>query len=318
MVCVKKALALKNYGQCVIMTLHYQVTLICFECSDFMTDSMPKICGLIAGGGSLPIEFVKHAPRMGITRIVAVGFKDYTSPEIAAHTDIYQEIGIGQLGKLIKIFRNNGVNTAIMLGALAPRLTIANVRLDLRMVKLAARVRDRRADSVLGAIAEEMAKDDIILADTTRFLPHICAEHGVMTKKAPSKKEWDDIYFGAFLALESGRLDIGQTVVVRNHAVVAVEAMEGTDACIKRAGSLIDKTVVVKMAKPAQDVRFDVPCFGPQTLKIMREAEARVIAVEAGRTFLLDKEITLHYADENGITIVGISRDEIKEKYNEE
>ncbi len=262
--------------------------------------------GLIAGAGRLPVEFVRHAPAMGISKIIAVGFHDCTSADISASVSHFEEIGVGQLGRLIKIFKRHGVNTAIMLGGLAPRLTIANVRLDFRMLALAAKVKDRRADSVLGAIADEMAKDGIHLDDTTNYLPHLLACDGPMTRKKPDKKQWDDIRFGARIALASGELDIGQTAIVRKHAVVAIEAMEGTDACIKRAGTIAGGAVVVKMAKPNQDLRFDVPCVGPDTIKTMIEAEAAVLALEAGKTFLLDKEHTVDLADRHGIVIIGV------------
>lgn len=266
--------------------------------------------GLIAGGGGLPVEFVRTARQLGISTIVAVGFRDYTPPEILSSVAHYEEIGIGQLGKLIRIFRQHGVKQAVMLGSLSPRLTIANVRLDLRMLLLAARVRDRRADSVLGAIAAELAKDGITLVPTTRCLPHLLAGPGALTKRAPTPKEWQDIRFGIALARASGALDIGQTVVVRKHAVVAVEAMEGTDACIKRAGTLIAGTVVVKMAKPRQDFRFDVPCIGTATIETMIEAESAVLAVEQGATFIVDRARTLALADAHKIAIVGVRPDE--------
>jgi DUF1009 family protein len=266
--------------------------------------------GLIAGGGSLPVEFVRHAPRMGAHTVIAVGFRDTTAPEIAQAVTHYEEIGVGQLGRLIKIFQRHGVARAVMLGSLSPRLTIANVRLDFRMLALAAKIRDRRADSVLGAIADELARDGITLQDTTRCLPHLLADAGVMSRRKPTRREWDDIRLGIRIARASGALDVGQTAVTRKHAVVAVEAMEGTDACIKRAGSLVDGTVIVKMAKPRQDPRFDVPCVGPDTLRTMVEAEAAVLAVEAGRAFILDRERTLALADQNGIAVVGISPDD--------
>jgi DUF1009 family protein len=266
--------------------------------------------GLIAGGGSLPVEFVRHAPELGLREIIAVGFRDTTSGEIAHAAAHYEEIGVGQLGRLIKIFQRHNVSCAVMLGSLSPRLTIANVRLDFRMLTLAARMRDRRADSVLGAIAAEMAKDGIQLQDTTKCLPHLLAGHGVLSRRKPSRREWDDIRLGIRIARANGELDVGQTAVTRKHAVVAVEAMEGTDACIKRAGSLVGGTVVVKMAKPRQDPRFDVPCVGPDTLRTMIEAEAAVLAVEAQRTFVLDRERTLSLADQNGIAVVGVSADD--------
>ncbi len=265
--------------------------------------------GLIAGGGSLPAEFMRHAGEIGIGRVIVVGFKDYTLPEVRDMAAEYEEIGIGQLGRLIKFFSRHGVHKAAMLGALSPRLTIANVRLDLRMLMLAARVRDRRADSVLGAIAGEMAKDGIHLQDTTACLPHLLAKQGPMGRRTPSARQIEDIRLGVKIALASGGLDIGQTAIVRKQAVVAVEAMEGTDACIKRAGSLAEGVVVVKMAKPRQDPRFDVPCIGPGTVESMVEAQAAVLAVEAGRTFVLEKEAAIARADEKGIVVMGVRRE---------
>ncbi|MCX7848145.1 MAG: UDP-2,3-diacylglucosamine diphosphatase LpxI [bacterium] len=266
--------------------------------------------GLIAGGGGLPVEFVRNAERVGIEEIVAVGFRDYTAPEVAGRVAYYEEIGIGQLGRLIKIFRGRGVQEAVMLGSLSPRLTVANVRLDLRMLLLAARVRDRRADSVLGAIAGELEKEGIKLVATTQCLPHLLAQVGVMTKRGPTRREWEDIRFGIGVARASGALDIGQTVVVRKKAVVAVEGMEGTDACIKRAGTLVGGGVVVKMAKPGQDPRFDVPCVGTGTVEAMIEGECEVLAVEAGATFIVDRERVLGLADAHKIAIVGVRAEE--------
>jgi DUF1009 family protein len=276
------------------------------------TQPMPgaeEAFGLIAGGGMLPIEFMRQAPALGIRQVIAVGFRDVTAPEVRAGATAYEEIGVGQLGRLIKHFTRHGVRRAVMLGSLSPRLTIANVRLDLRMILLAARVKDRRADSVLGAIASEMAKDGVVLQETTRYLPHLLAVEGCMTKTKPGTRAWDDIRLGVKIALASGALDVGQTAVVRKHAVVAVEAMEGTDACIRRAGTLAEGCVVVKMAKPRQDLRFDVPCIGATTLQIMMDAKARVLAVEAGKTFVLEKERMLTLADAQKIAIVGVRAD---------
>ena len=265
--------------------------------------------GLIAGGGLLPVEFVTHAGNIGINKIIAVGFKDCTSADIVNNVSVFEEIGVGQLGKMIKIFAGNGVKKVLMLGSLSPKLTISNIKFDFRMVVLAAKTRDRRADSVLGAIADEMQKDGINLEDTTAYLPHLLAEEGILTKRKPSKKEWNDINFGKEIALASGNLDIGQTAIVRKHAVVAVEAMEGTDNCIKRAGDLTENFIVVKMAKPNQDLRFDVPCIGPDTIINMAAAKGAVLAIEAGKTFLLEKEKTISLAEENKIVVVGCRAD---------
>jgi len=264
--------------------------------------------GLIAGNGNLPLEFVRHAKENGVNEIIAVGFPETTLPEVRDSVSYFEEIGVGQLGKLIKIFKSRGVKEAVMLGGLSPKLTITNVKLDLRLLVLAAKVKDRRADSVLGAIAGELEKDGIHLADTTKYLPHLLAPEGLISKRKPVKKEWEDIHFGLKIALASGGLDIGQTAIVKKHAVVAVEAMEGTDACIKRAGKISKGNVVVKTAKPDQDFRFDVPCVGPNTIESLIEAKASVLAVEAGKTFLIEKEEALELADKNGIAIVGVSK----------
>lgn len=272
--------------------------------------SVDEPIGLIAGAGYLPLEFVNNAGDHGINQIIAVGFSNCTMHEVADNVSYFEEIGVGQLGKMIKIFKSKGVKKALMLGSLSPKLTIANIKFDFRMVALAAKTKDRRADSVLGAIAAEMGKDGIVLQDTTKYLTHLLADEGVMTKHSPGKKEWEDIEFGKYLALTSGKMDIGQTVIVRKHAVVAVEAMEGTDKCILRAGELTDKFTVVKMAKPDQDFRFDVPCIGPDTIKNLSQAKASVLAVEAGKTFMLHKELTIELADKHGISIVGIRSNE--------
>jgi len=272
--------------------------------------------GLIAGGGLLPVEFVTHAKNIGIKNIIAVGFENCTSQDVIDNVSIYEQIGVGQLGKMIKIFKNNGAKKVLMLGSLSPKLTISNIKFDFRMVVLAAKTRDRRADSVLGAIANEMKKDDITLENTTAYLPHLLAEEGLLTKRKPGKKEWEDINFGKEIALASGNLDIGQTAIVKKHAVVAVEAMEGTDNCIKRAGELVENFIVVKMAKPNQDFRFDVPCIGPDTIKNMAEAKGAVLAIEAGKTFLLEKKETISLADKNKIAIVGCRADWMIESTN--
>jgi DUF1009 family protein len=158
-------------------------------------------------------------------------------------------------------------------------------------------------------LIDEIAKDGIRVLETTAYLPHLLVGKGVLTKKKPSKDHYADIALGKKAALTIGGLDIGQTVVVRKHAVVAVEAMEGTDKCVRRSGEFGSGGVVVKMAKPEQDKRFDVPCFGPRTIEGMIEAKSAVLAVEAGTAFIIEREKTLSMADANGISIVGVERD---------
>lgn len=265
--------------------------------------------GLVCGGGMLPVEFVRSRKENGLDRIVSVGVKGCdVRPEVRELSDHYEEVAVTQLGKLISIFKRERVPAAVMLGSIAPRMTIANLRLDWRLFKLALKTRDRRADSVLGAIAGEFDREGIIIQDTTKFLPRILLEEGPLCGPALSEKEERDVELGARLALVSGGHDIGQSVVVKDQAVVCVEAMEGTDRCIRRAGEYTQGAVVVKMAKPKQDLRFDVPCIGPGTMESMNFSHARVLAAEAGRTFLLEPQKTLELAQRYGITIVGIKK----------
>ena len=272
-----------------------------------MSESKNKI-GLVAGAGTLPVEFVNNIHTHGIDELSVVGFKGHTPDVVKEKADNYIEIGFGQLNKGIKFFKKNGVEKIVLLGWVEPRLTIANFKMDLRMLTLAAKTKDRRADSVLLALISEIEKDGIKVMNTTDFLPHLLVEEGVITKKKPDKVQVEDIKFGKTIALASGGLDIGQTAVVCKHAVVAVEAMEGTDKCIKRAGEYAKGCVIVKMAKPEQDFRFDVPCFGPRTIESMIEAKASVLAVEAGKTYILEREKTLELANKNKIIITGITK----------
>lgn len=266
--------------------------------------------GLIASGGSLPVEFVRHAHEHGITKIVSAGVKDLTDPEVAARSTHYEEMKIGQLGRLIKFFRQHGISKAIMIGRVPPKLAVTDIPLDFRLLSLAIKIRDRRADGIFTAIAEELAKDGIHLQDTSKYLSHLLIPHGTITSKKPDSKQMLDIKFGLKMALAMGGLDIGQAAVVYKHAVIAIEAMEGTDECIKRAGKYSPHCVVVKTAKPKQDFRFDVPCIGPGTIESMKEAKASVIAVEAEKTFIIDREKAIQEANKAGIIIIGVKRDE--------
>ena len=265
--------------------------------------------GLISGGGVLPLEFMRARERNGLDRIVTVGIKNCgVLEEVKTLSDHYEEVSVTQLGKLIKIFHRERVTKAVMLGNVAPKMTIADLRLDWRLMKLAMKVKDRRADSVLGAISDELGREGITIEKTTDYLPQILLPEGVLCGPAPDDKQMQDIALGVKLALVSGGHDIGQSVVIKNQAVVCVEAMEGTDRCIRRSGEYTTDAVVVKMAKPNQDLRFDVPCLGPGTIESMKAANARIVAAEAGKTFLLEPQKTLEEAMKCGITILGVDR----------
>jgi DUF1009 family protein len=265
-----------------------------------------KKVGLLAGAGTLPIEFVRNAVNLGIEEISVLGFKGHTPEEVREKATHYREIGFGQLNKGIQFFKETGVDKVVFLGWMEPKLTISNIKMDFRMLALAARTKDRRADSVILALIGEAEKEGLEIMKTTDFLPHLIVGDGVITKREPNKQQIEDIEFGKELALVSGGLDIGQTAIVRKHAVVAMEAMEGTDKCILRAGEYAKDCVIVKMAKPNQDFRFDVPCFGPRTIERMVSAKAALLAVEAGKTYILEREKTIKLANSNKIVIIGV------------
>ena len=267
-----------------------------------------RIIGLLAGAGSVPIEFIRHLEDNNIDEVAVLGFKGHTPEEVKEKATYYLEIGFGQLNKGIKFFTSHGVKEVVLLGWMEPKLTISNLKMDFRMIALAAKTKDRRADSVIRALISEGEKDGLTILDNTLFLKHLLAEKGVLTKKSPNKQQLEDIEFGKGIALASGGLDIGQTAIVNKHAVVAVEAMEGTDECIRRAGKIIKGCVIVKMAKPEQDFRFDVPCFGPKTIQTIIDAGASVLAVEANKTYVLEREKTRKLANKNNIVIIGIER----------
>ena len=276
-----------------------------------MTTSAPtngKRIGLIAGNGRFPIIFADNARKLGYF-VSAVAHIGEAEPELEQHVDRIHWIKIGQLNKLINAFKTDGIQQAVMLGGVKKTHVFTTVRPDLRAVALFARVALWKDDDILREIAAEIERAGITICESTFGLEGILVEEGTLTSRAPTKKEWDDIRYGWEVAHEIGRLDIGQCVVIKDKVVVAVEAVEGTDGAIKRGGKLAkDGAVVVKRCKPQQDLRFDLPAVGPRTIEIMASVNASVLAVEAGRTILLDREIMLDMARSAGIAIVGIAK----------
>jgi len=261
--------------------------------------------GLIAGNGKFPMLVAENAKYDGIDKIVTVAFVGDTSKELESLVDEMTWIKVGELGKLIKVFRQAGVKQVLMAGQLTPTVMFRNLRFDWRMIKLMARLKNRKADTIFGAIADELEKEGIHLLDSTLFLNSHLPGAGLLTKRKVSKKEQEDIDFGRHIAKEISRLDIGQTVVVKNKAVLAVEGLDGTDATIRRGGELGSGFVtVVKVAKPNQDMRFDVPVVGLKTIETLIETKARVLAVEAKKTLFLEKEEIIAAANKAKISIV--------------
>ena len=263
--------------------------------------------GLIAGNGKFPLIFAEEAKREGYF-VSAVAHRGETEEAIEKLADEVTWIYVGQLGKIIGAFRRAGVTEAVMAGGIRKVKLFGNFRPDLRGARFLAKMRSREDDALLRGIADELAADGIQIVESTFCLSHIIPGAGVLTKRAPSNDEWEDIKLGFRAAKEIGRLGIGQTVVVKNRVVVAVEAVEGTDVAIHRGGTLA-KTgcVVVKVSKPQQDLRFDVPAVGVDTVRSIHAVKGAVLAVEAGKTILLEKEDLLRQADALGISVVGVS-----------
>ena len=263
--------------------------------------------GLIAGNGRFPIIFATNARQLGY-HVSAVAHEGETEPDLANYVDRIQWIKIGQLNKLIQAFKEDDISQAVMLGGIKKTHVFTTVRPDFRALALAAKLALWKDDDILREIAAELEREGITIRESTFGLQGILVEEGTLTRKGPTKKEWDDIRYGWEVAHEIGRLDIGQCVVIKDRVVVAVEAVEGTDATIKRGGELAqDGAVVVKRSKPQQDLRFDLPAVGPRTIEVMQSVKASVLALEAGKTVLLDREVMLEKARQAGITVIGIA-----------
>ncbi len=263
--------------------------------------------GLIAGNGRFPIIFAENARRMGFA-VSAVAHIGETTPELEQHVERIHWIKVGQFNKLIKALKGDGVRQAVMLGGIKKTHVFTTVSPDLRALAIFSRLREWKDDAILREVAAELESEGIRIRESTFGLRGILVEKGPVTKRSPGKKEWEDIRFGWAVAKEIGRQDIGQCVVIKDKVVVAVEAVEGTDEAIRRGGALArNRAVVVKRSKPHQDLRFDLPAIGPATIATMESVKASVLAVEADRTVLLDREETIRKAEGAGIAIVGLT-----------
>jgi DUF1009 family protein len=279
--------------------------------------------GLIAGNGRFPFLLLDAARAQGFTVVVAA-IREETDPEInhRATVDagiIIHWLSLGELSRLIETFQKEGVSKAVMAGQVKHKQIFSSIRPDWRLAKLLLNLRTRNTDMLLGAVAKVLGDEGIELISSTQFLEPLLAQEGVLTARAPSDEERKDIEYGLGVARAVAGFDIGQTVVVAAQACVAVEAMEGTDAAIERAGELMRslededpnpastltrRLTVVKVAKPKQDMRFDVPVIGMATIETMLRAGATCLSVEAGRTLLFDREALLSRANQEGIAIV--------------
>lgn len=273
--------------------------------------------GLMAGWGRYPLVIAQTLRQRGM-RVVCVGVKDHADPELRKHCDDYVELGMGKLGAASRFFRRHDVKTATMAGKIH-KVVLFQSDFFLKhfpdwkgictfFPHFASKTKDRKDDTLLTALVDFFAREGIHFAPATDFLPELLVKKGVLSRRPPSASELKDIHFGWQLAKEMGRLDVGQTVAVKGRAVLAVEAVEGTDLCIRRAGELCTSGgfTVVKVAKPRQDMRFDVPTIGMGTLESLVAAGASVLAIESDRTVLIDEPLVVAFADRHAIAIVAL------------
>lgn len=272
---------------------------------------MKKI-GLLAGIGRLPVEFARAACGMGV-HVIAVGMLPEVDAELAKIVPVYEQIHIAKLDRIFKVLKREKVTEVTLLGKINKELVYAHRELpDFRVLKIFARLKNFSDDTVTLALVEELANEGITVVDQTELLKPLMPEPGLLSRRKPTEAELADMRFGLAMAKRIGGLDIGQTVVVKNRAVMAVEAIEGTDLCIRRGGQLGRGGVTVaKSAKPRQDMRFDVPGVGPDTIDSMLDAGATALVIEAGKTLVVDRELMVEKADRNGICIVSMAGDEV-------
>ncbi len=286
------------------------------------SDVEPNKVGLLAGSGRFPIVFAEAARRRGVS-VCGVGVAGMASEELADVCETFSMAPLARFGCAMRAFHRAGVNRVVMAGKIEKTVLVKpylfwRLLPDLRTLHMWFRyaTRDKKDDTLLLAVIREFERDGITFHSALDYCPELLVKHGFLTRRKPSPAQWKDIFFGWELAKEMGRLDVGQSVMVKETAVLAIEAIEGTDNCIRRAGDLCRRGgfVVVKVAKPNQDMRFDVPTIGVQTIQTMRESGAKVLAIESDMTIVLDRDEVVRAADELGIAIVALDAQEMQLK----
>ncbi len=267
---------------------------------------MVEKIGLIAGGGQFPLIFARRARQKGY-RVYAAGYRKETDPGLKELVENLEWFHLGQISKLIKYFKDHHVSRAVMMGTIGKVRMFSDLKPDMKAIAMVARMRHTHDDNVLRAFADTLEKAGIRIKPSTFLLPEMLAPAGCWTRRKPSRAEKKDIRFGWKIAKEIGRLDIGQCIVAAGGTVLAVEAIDGTDSTIERGGRLgKGQAVVIKICKPNQDFRFDVPAVGPGTIETMAAAGAKVLAVEAGKAVVFDREEMIAKADEASIAIIAV------------
>lgn len=262
--------------------------------------------GIIAGGGQFPLLFIEAARKAG-RKIYVVAHRSETDELVAQAADEACWVKLGQLGKIIKFFKQNRVGETVFLGTITKTQIFRDVMPDIKALTLWNKIDTKQDDAILRAVARALEEEGVKVLQSTLYLEHLLFPKGVLTRKKPSKAQRRDIEFGWRNARAIGKLDIGQCVVVRDCSVVAVEAIEGTDAAIMRGGALAkEEAVVVKLRKPNQDFRFDLPATGTTTIDTIRQVKGAVLAVEAGQSLLFDRAQMIEAANRSGIVVVGV------------
>ncbi len=268
---------------------------------------IPQTLAIIAGNGTYPQAMARAARSAGVARIAVAAFQNETDPALTPLADTFEWLRVGQLGKLLGILKNSGATHAVMAGQIHPS-NLFDLRPDFKALVVLAKLKRRNAESIFGAIADEMQAIGVTLLPATTFMEEHLAPVGLIAGPPIKRRVEDDLRYGFHIAKESSRLDIGQTVVVKNGTVLAVEAFEGTNAAMKRGGELGRKdAIMVKVSKPHQDFRFDVPVIGPLTLEAARDARIRALGIEAGKTLLLDQDKLTALAEQYRISIFGLT-----------
>ena len=269
-----------------------------------MTDAAAGNWGLIAGNGDFPFLVLEGARSRGIEMAV-IAIREEASPNLERAAKRLHWVSLGELSRAIELLHAEGVKRAVMAGQVKHNKIFSSIRPDWRLAKLLFSLNTKNTDALIGAVARVLEDEGIELVNSTEFLGSLLPQTGILTKRAPDESERADIEYGRHIARQIAGLDLGQTVVIRDRACVAIEAMEGTDETIERAGRIAggQRLVVVKVSKPKQDMRFDVPVVGRRTVDVMKQANATALAIDAGRTLLFERDDLIRAANEAGIAI---------------
>ena len=270
--------------------------------------------GLIAGGGDFPFLVLEGARSRGIEMAV-VAIREEASPALERAAKRLHWVSLGELSRTVELLHQEGVKRAVMAGQVKHNRIFSSIKPDWKLAKLLFSLPSKNTDSLIGAVAKVLSDEGIELVNSTEFLGQLLPVAGVLTRRPPDESEAADIAYGRQIALQIAGLDLGQTVVVRDRACVAIEAMEGTDETIERAARIASgqRLVIVKVSKPQQDMRFDVPVVGAKTIEVMRRSNATALAIDAGRTLLIDRDALLRAADDAAIAIEAFAFDRAKQ-----